>query len=140
MFYLYTHQPLHCTYHANVPIPIYLPLTHTFSCFSVEVSNALSSSPEESRSCEGTGEEGAVEGEKGGEAAEKGRRGGGGRRGECPACDGSSGKWLPSSRPAGTGKDEREVAEEDLLQEEQNGQCVRLHSFSYRQFSEKKGE
>ncbi len=84
---------------------------------------------EEGRSCEDTGEEGAVEGEKGGEAAEEGRRGGGGGRGECPAGGGSSGERLPSSRPAGAGEDEREAAEEDLLQEEQNGQCVGLHSF-----------
>lgn len=78
---------------------------------------------EEGWSCEDTGEEGAVEGEKGGEAAEEGQRGGGGGRGECPASGGSPGEWLPPSRPAGAGEDEREAAEEDVLQEEQNGQC-----------------
>lgn len=65
-----------------------------------------------------------MEGEKGGEAAEEGRRGGGGGRGECPASGGCPGERLPPSRPAGAGEDEREAAEEDLLQEEQNGQCV----------------
>lgn len=87
---------------------------------------------EEDRSCEDTGEEGAVEGEKGGKAAEERRRGGGGGGGggECPAGGGSSGEWLPSSCPAGAGEDEREAAEEDLLQEEQNGQCVCLDSLT----------
>lgn len=84
---------------------------------------------EEDRSREDTGEEGALEGEKGGEAAEEGRRGGGGGRRERPARGGSPGEWLPPSRPAGAGEDEREAAEEDLLQEEQNGQCVCLRSF-----------
>ncbi len=79
---------------------------------------------EEDWSCEDAGEEGAVEGEKGGKAAEEGRRGGGGGRGERPARGGPAGEWLPSSRPAGAGEDEREAAEEDVLQEEQNGQCV----------------
>lgn len=86
---------------------------------------------EEERSCEVTGEEGEVEGEKGGQAAEKGRRGGGGGRGECPAGGGSPGEWLPSSRPARAGEDEREAAEEDVLQEEQNGQCACFHSFLF---------
>lgn len=90
-------------------------------------------SAEEGRSCEDTGEEGAVEGEKGGEAAEEGRRGGGGgRRGECSAGGGGCpGERLPSSRPAGAGEDDREAAEEDVLQEEQNGQCVCLRSCFY---------
>lgn len=80
---------------------------------------------EEDGSCEDAGEEGAVEGEKGGEAAEEGRGGGGrGRRGERPARCGCPGEWLPSSCPEGTGEDEREAAEENLLQEEQNGQCL----------------
>lgn len=60
---------------------------------------------EEDWSCEDTGEERAVEGQKGGEAAEEGRQGGGGGRGECPAGGGSPGEWLPSSRPAGAGQD-----------------------------------
>lgn len=81
---------------------------------------------EEERSCEDTGEEGEVEGEKGGQAAEKRRREGGGGRGECPAGGGSPGEWLPSSCPARAGEDEREAAEEDLLQEEQNGQSILL--------------
>lgn len=78
---------------------------------------------EEERSHEGPGE-GEVEGEKGGQAAEEGRPGGGGGRGECPACGGPSGEWLPSPRRARAGKDEREAAQENLLQEEQDGQCV----------------
>lgn len=65
-----------------------------------------------------------MEGEKGSEAPEEGRRGGGGGRGERPACRGRPGEWFPSSRPAGTGEDEREAAEEDVLQEEQNGQSL----------------
>lgn len=81
---------------------------------------------EEDRSCEDTGEEGAVEGEKGGKAAEEGRQGGGGGRGERPASGGSPGERIPSSRSEGAGEDEREAAEEDLLQEEQNGQCLCL--------------
>ena len=77
---------------------------------------------EEDQGCEDTGEEGEVEGEKGGEAAEEGRREGGGRRGECPARAGSAGERLPQTRPAGAREDERAAAEEDVLQEEQNGQ------------------
>lgn len=79
---------------------------------------------EEEWRCEDAGEEGEVEGEEGGQAAEKGRRGGRGGRGECPASGGSPGERLPSSCPARAGEDERAAAEEDLLQEEQNGQCV----------------
>lgn len=79
---------------------------------------------EEERSREGAGEEGEVEGEKGGQAAEEGRPGGGGGRGECPAGGGPPGEWLPSPRRAGAGEDEREAAQENLLQEEQDGQCV----------------
>lgn len=62
-----------------------------------------------------------MEREKGSEAPEEGRRGGGGGRGERPARGGRLGEWLPSPRPAGTGENEREAAEEDVLQEEQNG-------------------
>lgn len=79
---------------------------------------------EEERSREGAGEEGEVEGEKGGQAAEEGRPGGGGGRGERPAGGGPPGEWLPSPRRARAGEDEREAAQENLLQEEQDGQCV----------------
>lgn len=98
---------------------------------SIYLANWLSSSfisAEEDRSREETGgEEGAVEGEKGGKAAEKGGWGDGGRRGERPAGGGCPGKWLPSSRPAGAGENDREAAEEDLLQEAQNGEWVWPH-------------
>lgn len=84
----------------------------------------LTSSPpllvEEDGCYEDTREEGAVEGEKGKEATRQGRRGQGG--GECPAGVGSPGERLSSSCSAGAGEDEREAAEEDLLQEEQNGE------------------
>lgn len=79
---------------------------------------------EEEWSHEGAGEEGEVEGEKGGQAAKEGRPGGGGGRGECPAGGGPPGEWLPPPCWARTGEDEREASEEDLLQEEQNGQCA----------------
>lgn len=84
---------------------------------------------EEERSREGAGEEGEVEGEEGGQAAEDGGPGGGGGRGERPARGGPPGEWLPSPRRARAGADEREAAEEDLLQEEQNGQCLSVVSF-----------
>lgn len=111
-------------YRVNVSIHLHTLNPSTYSS-SLTILPLLSA--EEERSREGTGEEGAVEGEKGGEAAEKGRRGGGGGRGECPARGGSPGERLPPSRPARAGKDEREAAEEDLLQEEQDGQCLYLN-------------
>lgn len=107
---------------------MHLSITTSFSFLSVLISNLpCLLLTEEDRSGEDTGEEGAVEGEKGGEAAEEGRRGSGGGRGECPAGVGSPGERLPPPRPAGAGEDEREAAEEDVLQEEQNGQCVSSH-------------
>lgn len=92
---------------------------------------------EEDRSHEDSGEEGAVEGEEGGKAAEEGGRGGGRGRGERPAGGGGSpGERLPAPRRAGAGEDEREAAEEDVLQEEQTGECgdqyiVCVHMFLF---------
>lgn len=100
---------------------------------------SLFSSPpaEEERSGEGAGEEGALEGEEGGQAAEEGRAGGGGGGGggECAAGGGPPGERLPAPRRAGAGEDEREAAEEDLLQEEQDGQCVCFSSLQSCLFS-----
>ena len=102
-----------------------------------------SPSEEDGRS-EDAGQEGAVEGEEAHQAAARGRgagpgaggggggaggagdggpAGGGGGGGEPGAGrHGPPGEGLPGPRPAGAGQDEREAAEEDLLQEEQDGQ------------------
>lgn len=84
---------------------------------SIQTNERCVSPAEEDWSCEDTGEEGAVEGEESGQSTEEAGRGGGGG-GECPASGGSPGERLLPAWPAGAG----EAAEEDLLQEEQNGQ------------------
>lgn len=113
---------------------------HSFTtvCFSNLPSLLIPPRPaEEERSGEGAGEEGALEGEEGGQAAEEGRAagGGGGGGGECAAGGGPPGERLPAPRRAGAGEDEREAAEEDLLQEEQDGQCVCFSSLQSCLFS-----
>lgn len=71
----------------------------------ISLMSSVSLPAEEDRSCEDTGSEGALEGEKGCETAKERRRGDG-ERGKCPADGGSPRERLPSSCPAGAGEDE----------------------------------
>lgn len=84
--YLCMHRPLHCMDYVDVSVHSHTLSNLFMSSFLIR---SLLPPAEEDWSHEDTGEEGAMEREKGGEAAEEGRRGGGERRGEWPAHGGS---------------------------------------------------